>query len=150
MRFPIDLEQQTGVRFLFQINRKMINTIGFEFDLLRFRKDFSMCRVALKYAVLTLEKGGTEYREPSLFFPRKGHFCNYTQVHISSPPPLPLCTTSLYFEHHLKKYMRLKISNNIWDENVFYIINFEKILRVVLLKLNNQIESCMQKFLLFG
>ena len=27
----------------FQINRKMVNTIWFQFDLIRFRKDFSVC-----------------------------------------------------------------------------------------------------------
>ena len=42
--FPIDFEQQTDtVRLLFQFNRKMVNTIWFRFDLLRFRKYFSVC-----------------------------------------------------------------------------------------------------------
>ena len=40
---PFDLEQQTDtVRLLFQINRKMVNTIWFRFDLIKFRKDFSV------------------------------------------------------------------------------------------------------------
>ena len=40
----IDLEQQTDtVRLLFQINLYMVNTIWFGFDLLRFRKYFSVC-----------------------------------------------------------------------------------------------------------
>ena len=38
------LEQQTNtVRLLFQINRCMVNTIWFRFDLMRFRKHFSVC-----------------------------------------------------------------------------------------------------------
>ena len=42
--FPIDLEQQTdAVRLLFQINRCMVNTIRYRFDLIKFRKDFSVC-----------------------------------------------------------------------------------------------------------
>ena len=37
------MEHQTdNVRLLFQINRKMVNTIGFRDDLIRFRKDFTM------------------------------------------------------------------------------------------------------------
>ena len=40
-QFPIDLEQETDtVRLLFQINRCMVNTIWFRFDLIRFGKDF--------------------------------------------------------------------------------------------------------------
>ena len=39
--FPIVLEQQTdSIRLLSQINRKMVNTIWFRFDVIRFRKDF--------------------------------------------------------------------------------------------------------------
>ena len=35
--FPTDLEHQTDtVHLLFQINRKMVNTIRFRFDLIRF------------------------------------------------------------------------------------------------------------------
>ena len=34
---------QTEVRLLFQINRKMVNTIWFRVDLIRFRKNFSVC-----------------------------------------------------------------------------------------------------------
>ena len=42
--FTIDLEQQTdSVRLLFQINRCMVNTIWFRFDIIRFRKYFSLC-----------------------------------------------------------------------------------------------------------
>jgi len=37
------------VRLLFQINRKMVNTIGFRFDSIRFRKDFSVCSVSRYY-----------------------------------------------------------------------------------------------------
>ena len=33
----------SSVRFLFQINRCMVNTIWFWFDLITFRKDFSVC-----------------------------------------------------------------------------------------------------------
>ena len=40
------MEQQTdGVRLLFQINRKMVNTIRVRFDLIRFLSDFSGCIV---------------------------------------------------------------------------------------------------------
>ena len=43
--FPIDLEQQTDtVHLLFQINRKMVTTIWFHFDLIRLWKDFSVRR----------------------------------------------------------------------------------------------------------
>ena len=34
---------QTDVRLLFQINRKMVNTIWYRFHLIRFRKKFSVC-----------------------------------------------------------------------------------------------------------
>ena len=34
---------QTAVRTWFQINRKRVNTIRFRFDLIRFRKYFSVC-----------------------------------------------------------------------------------------------------------
>ena len=44
------LINQSGIRFgtkrksvWFQINRKMLNTIWFQIDLIRFRKDFSVC-----------------------------------------------------------------------------------------------------------
>ena len=37
--------QTDTVRLLFQINRKMVNTIWFPFDLIRFRKDFSVCEI---------------------------------------------------------------------------------------------------------
>ena len=37
------LEQQTDASVRFQINRKMVNTIWFRFDLIIFRKDFSVC-----------------------------------------------------------------------------------------------------------
>ena len=40
---PIDLEQQTGARLLFQINRCMASTIWLRFDMIRFRKYFSVC-----------------------------------------------------------------------------------------------------------
>ena len=42
--FRLIFEQQTdSVRLLIQINRIMVNTIRFGFDLIRFRKDFSVC-----------------------------------------------------------------------------------------------------------
>ena len=37
-------KQTDTVRLLFQINRKMVNTIWFRFDLIGFRKYFSVCR----------------------------------------------------------------------------------------------------------
>ena len=42
--YEIDFEQQTEAeRLLIQINRKMVNTIWFQCDFIRFRKDFSVC-----------------------------------------------------------------------------------------------------------
>ena len=38
---------QTDVCLVFQINRKMVNTIWFLFNLIRFRKVFSVCRLDL-------------------------------------------------------------------------------------------------------
>ena len=43
--FPINLVHQTdSVRLLFQINRCKVNTIWFRFNLIRFRKYFSVCK----------------------------------------------------------------------------------------------------------
>ena len=65
--FPIDLEHKRTCPFLFQINRKMVNTIWFRVDLIRFRKDFSaytllgsagLCKVHL------LQLGEKKKKEP--------------------------------------------------------------------------------------
>ena len=40
-----ELKQTDSVRLLFQINRKMVNTIWFRFYLIRFRKYFSVCAI---------------------------------------------------------------------------------------------------------
>ena len=42
-RLILDSNGTDSVRLLFQINRKMANTIWFAFDLIRFAKDFSVC-----------------------------------------------------------------------------------------------------------
>ena len=44
---PIDLEHKRTCPFVFQINRKMINTIWFRIDLTRLRKVFSVCMLLI-------------------------------------------------------------------------------------------------------
>ena len=42
------IRKQTDVRLLFQINRCIVNTVRFGFDLIRFRKYFSVCTSCLR------------------------------------------------------------------------------------------------------
>jgi len=44
------------VRLLFQINQCMVRTIWFRFDIIRFRKDFSVCSILIGNATIQLEK----------------------------------------------------------------------------------------------
>ena len=44
--------KRTHVRLLFQINRWMVNTIWFRFDLIRFRKNISLCIIYVHFCLL--------------------------------------------------------------------------------------------------